>query len=62
MTVRVGACWKRHRAVVEQVHEVGVVAEFRVELDRVGFDLCACVDGAGGGCEDEIEAFDLCIS
>ena len=38
----------RDRREVEQVHEVGVVAEVAVELHRVGLDLGDAVDGARG--------------
>ena len=33
---------------IQQIDEVGVIAEVRVQLHRVGFDFCNGIDGAGG--------------
>ena len=45
----------RHRGVIQQVHEVGVIAQVRVEADRVGLHRGDGGVPPGGGGEDQVD-------
>ena len=44
----------RDRGVIQQVHEIGVVAQIAVEPNRLGGFFIAAINGAGGGREHEV--------
>ena len=48
-------CRNSDRRIIQQVHEVGVIAEVRIQAYRVGLHLVYAIDGSGGRRDQTID-------